>query len=129
MGVIETTTEYIVVRMATRWSGKSPIEPLTLPKVGGSSRWSATSRNPLSQQLCFLIGGQPNSLGDIFVARQKPPSMRDPCTLKSLRWGGRGLHSAHPGDCQAKTERSEKWCGAFRPGPLGRGIARRPEGS
>jgi len=43
-----------------------------------------------------------------FMARQKPPSMRDPCTLKSLRWGGRGLHSAQPGDCQAKTERSEK---------------------
>src|SRR5258708_5037098 len=55
-----------------------------------------------------FFGGQPNSLGDIFMARQKPPSMRDPCTLKSLRWGGRGLHSAQPGDCQAKTERSEK---------------------
>jgi hypothetical protein len=29
-------------------------------------------------------------------------------TLKSLRFGGRGLRSRQPGDCQAKTERSEK---------------------
>src|SRR5258707_1233361 len=89
MGVIETTTEYIVVRMATRWSGKRPIEPLTLPKVGGSSRWSATSRNPLSQQLCFLIGGQPHSPSATFVARPKPPPIRRPCTVQNLPPGAR----------------------------------------
>jgi hypothetical protein len=56
----------------------------------------------------FSYRRAPNSLDDIFIVRQTPPFMRDPCTLKSLRSGGRRLHSAQLGDCQAKTERSEK---------------------
>jgi len=51
--------------------------------VGGSSQWSATSRNPLFWKPCFLIGEQPNSERRTSTVRQKPRS----CEIRrQLKW-------------------------------------------
>src|SRR5262249_30048591 len=58
---------------STRKSSNSRPFPFRRPCNEGS----ATSRYPLSQKPCFLIGGQPNSRHGVLIARQALPFVRD----------------------------------------------------
>ena len=67
----------------TKWNGprffglrdKRPQIP-----VGGSSRGSATSLNPLSRKRSFPIGEQPSWLSRVLIVRRKPLFVRSPTT-------------------------------------------------
>ena len=45
--------------------------------VGGSSHWSATSRNPLLRMFYFRIEGRRSSRGGVLIVRQKRPFAHD----------------------------------------------------
>ncbi len=51
--------------------------------VGGSSHGSATSWNPLLRKPYFLIGGQHSRRSRVLIARQEPPFVRNPATLRA----------------------------------------------